>query len=80
MNKRGWRLAASTAFAVGSLVATDAFAAITVEVVSSRADLVSLLHRDAKILSTEYEDNDILVTAVVPESIAGRLAAFATSA
>ena len=42
----------------------------------SRADLVSLLHRDAKVLSTEYEDNDILVTAVVPESIAGRLAAF----
>ena len=44
-----------------------------------RADLVSLLHRDAKILSTEYEENDILVTAVVPDSIAGRLAPFLAS-
>jgi GTPase len=41
-----------------------------------RADLVSQLHRDAKILSTEYEDNDILVTAVVPAAIAGRLERF----
>ncbi len=43
-----------------------------------RADLVSQLHRDAKILSTDYEDNDILVTAVVPASIAGRLEGFLT--
>lgn len=42
----------------------------------SRADLVSTLHRDAKVLSTEYEGNDILVTAVVPAAIAGRLAPF----
>ncbi|WP_338289642.1 GTPase HflX [Luteolibacter sp. LG18] len=41
-----------------------------------RADLVSLLHRDAKVLSTDYEGNDILVTAVVPASIAGRLESF----
>ena len=41
-----------------------------------RADIVSLLHRDAKILSTVYEDNDILVTAVVPAAIAGRLESF----
>jgi GTPase len=42
-----------------------------------RADLVSLLHRDAKVLSTGYEGDDILVTAVVPAAIAGRLEAFA---
>ncbi|MEO0018748.1 MAG: GTPase HflX [Verrucomicrobiota bacterium] len=42
-----------------------------------RADLVSLLHREAKVLSTEYEDDDILVSAVVPAAIAGRLEAFA---
>ncbi|MCW1916234.1 GTPase HflX [Luteolibacter sp. GHJ8] len=42
----------------------------------SRADLIGVLHRDAKVLSTEYEDNDILVTAVVPASIAGRLEEF----
>ncbi|MGC4014248.1 MAG: GTPase HflX [Luteolibacter sp.] len=41
-----------------------------------RADLVSLLHRDAKVLTTDYEGNDILVTAVVPASIAGRLESF----
>ncbi|MBB5351932.1 GTP-binding protein HflX [Haloferula luteola] len=44
----------------------------------SRADLVGLLHRDAKILSTEYEGNNILVHAVVPPSIAGRLEEFLT--
>ncbi len=42
-----------------------------------RADLVSLLHREAKVLSTDYEGDDILVSAVVPAAIAGRLEAFA---
>jgi len=41
-----------------------------------RADLVSLLHREAKVLSTEYDGDDILVRAVVPPTIAGRLEAF----
>lgn len=44
-----------------------------------RADLVSLLHRDAKVISTEYEGDDILVRAVVPASIAGRLETFSLS-
>jgi GTPase len=43
-----------------------------------RADLVSLLHREAKVLSTDYEADDILVRAVVPPTIAGRLEEFAT--
>ena len=43
-----------------------------------RADLVSLLHREAKILSTHYEGDDILVSAVVPPTIAGRLLDFAS--
>lgn len=43
----------------------------------SRADVLGVLHRDAKVLSTDYEENDILVTAVVPASIAGRLEEFA---
>jgi GTP-binding protein HflX len=42
-----------------------------------RADLVGVLHRDAKVISTDYEENDILVTAVVPAAIAGRLEPFA---
>lgn len=42
-----------------------------------RADLVSLLHREAKVLSTDYDGDDILVSAVVPAAIAGRLESFA---
>ena len=42
-----------------------------------RADLVSLLHREAKVLSTAYENDDIIVSAVVPAAIAGRLEGFA---
>ena len=42
----------------------------------NRADLVSLLHREAKVLSTEYDGDDILVSAVVPAAIAGRLHLF----
>ena len=34
-------------------------------------------HREAKVLATEYEGDDIIVCAVVPALIAGRLAAFA---
>jgi GTP-binding protein HflX len=41
-----------------------------------RSDLVSLLHREAKVLSTNYEGDDILVRAVVPATIAGRLEEF----
>jgi GTP-binding protein HflX len=44
-----------------------------------RADLVGLLHREAKVLSTEYEGDDILVRAVVPPTIAGRLQEFANT-
>jgi GTP-binding protein HflX len=43
-----------------------------------RADLVSLIHREAKVISTDYEGDDILVRAVVPPAIAGRLQDFAT--
>lgn len=42
----------------------------------NRADLVSLLHRDAKVLSTDYDGDDILVSAVVPAAISGRLESF----
>jgi GTP-binding protein HflX len=45
----------------------------------TRGDVLNLLHRDAKVLSTSYEDNDILVEAIVPESIAGKLSGFSTS-
>jgi GTP-binding protein HflX len=44
-----------------------------------RSDLVSLLHRDAKVLSTAYDGDDILIAAVVPPAIAGRLESYATT-
>ena len=49
----------------------------TYRIPQHRADLVSLLHREAKVLSTEYENDDIIVGAVVPAAIAGRLEGFA---
>ncbi|MGD7652932.1 MAG: GTPase HflX [Verrucomicrobiales bacterium] len=42
-----------------------------------RGDLVSLLHREAKVLSTNYEGDDIIIQAVVPAVVAGRLEPFA---
>lgn len=41
-----------------------------------RGDLLNLLHSDAKVLSTDYEMNDILVSAIVPAAIAGRLESY----
>ncbi len=41
-----------------------------------RGDIIGLLHREAKILSTDYLANDILITAVVPNHLAGPLEAF----
>jgi len=42
----------------------------------NRGDILNLLHSDAKVLSTDYEQNDVLVSAVVPSDIAGKLAEF----
>lgn len=41
-----------------------------------RGDLLNLLHKDAKVISTEYDENDIIVTAIVPANIAGKLNPF----
>jgi GTP-binding protein HflX len=41
-----------------------------------RADLVSLLHREGKVVATAYEGDDVLVTAVVPATVGGKLAPF----
>lgn len=38
-----------------------------------RADLVSLLHREGKVLSTDYDDDAVIVSAVIPAALAGRL-------
>lgn len=43
----------------------------------TRGDLINILHRDAKVLSTDYQGEEIRIRAVVPPSIAGRLEHFA---
>lgn len=57
-------------------VLADRVRSLCYRIPQQRADLVGLLHRDAKVLSTDYEENDILVRAVVPATIAGRLQPF----
>jgi GTP-binding protein HflX len=42
----------------------------------SRGDLAGLLHREAKVLDTEYDGNDVIIKAVVPASVAGKLRGF----
>lgn len=48
----------------------------TYRIPQSRGDLSGLLHRDAKVLEMEYDGNDVIVRAVVPASIAGKLESF----
>lgn len=45
----------------------------------SRGELLHLLHSEAKILATEYEGQDVLLTAVVNHEISGRLRDFHVS-
>jgi GTP-binding protein HflX len=49
---------------------------ISFRIPQARADAVGLLHQEGKVLSVEYEGNDILVTAVAPAALAGRLTKF----
>jgi GTP-binding protein HflX len=48
----------------------------TYRIPQSRGDLAGMLHRDAKVLETDYEGNDVVIKAIVPASIVGRLADF----
>ena len=41
-----------------------------------RGDLVNLLHREAKVLSSDYQAKEVLITALVPAQVAGRLEEF----
>eukprot|EP00112_Aurelia_sp_Birch-Aquarium-sp1_P006480 Seg17157.1 transcript_id=Seg17157.1/GoldUCD/mRNA.D3Y31 product="GTPase HflX" protein_id=Seg17157.1/GoldUCD/D3Y31 len=49
----------------------------TYRIPQSQAHHMSLLHSEAKVISTEYEGNDILIIAIVPAAISGRLEQFA---
>ena len=54
----------------------DRVQTLTYRIPQSRGDIPGMLHREAKVLSTEYDGNDVILEAVVPASIAGRIAEF----
>lgn len=45
----------------------------------ARQDLVALLHREGKILKEEYDGNDVLLTAIVPNALRYQFTPFADS-
>lgn len=45
----------------------------------SRADIVSIMHRDGKVLETEYEGNNILVKATIPVAMYNKLTPWLSS-
>lgn len=47
----------------------DRVSRLQLRIPQSRQDLIAMLHRDAKILETNYEGNDVLLTAIVPHTI-----------
>jgi len=54
----------------------DRVQTLTYRIPQSRGDIPGLLHREAKVLSTEYDGNDMILEAVVPASISGKIAEF----
>jgi GTPase len=55
---------------------TDRVKRQTYRIPQSRGDLTGLIHREGKVLETEYEGNDVLLTAIVPKALEGQLAEF----
>ncbi len=66
----------------------DALMAACVEMLSHRVDrqtyriplaesrLIAIMHRDGKVLSTEYEGNDAIVEAILPREFASRISSY----
>ncbi|MGY8691238.1 MAG: hypothetical protein ACKVHP_26295, partial [Verrucomicrobiales bacterium] len=46
----------------------------------SRHDLIARLHREAKVISSDYEGNDVLLQVVVPKAMENLLAEFVEDA
>jgi len=55
----------------------DRVARMTLRLPQTRQDLIALLHREAKVLSTEYDGNDVLVSAIVSHLIRHRFEPYA---
>lgn len=57
----------------------DRVARITLRIPQARQDLVALLHREAKILTTVYEGNDVILTAILPHLLRHKFQEFSIS-
>ncbi|MEM6914996.1 MAG: GTPase HflX [Verrucomicrobiota bacterium] len=57
----------------------DRVARLTLRIPQARQDLVALLHREAKVLATDYEGNDVILNAIVPHIIRHRVEEFAAN-
>jgi len=65
-----------TLLAKCSEMLVDRVTTLTYRIPQSRGDIPGLLHRDAKVLTTEYDGNDMVLTAIVPAAVAGKIAEF----
>lgn len=54
----------------------DRVCRLDLRIPQSRQDLVALLHREAKIMKTDYDGNDILLRAIVPHALRHRFHEF----
>jgi len=55
---------------------SDRVVRLNFRIPQARGDISGLIHREGKVISTDYEGNDVLLTAVVPKDLAGRIADF----
>ena len=57
----------------------DRVARLTLRIPQSRQDVVALLHREAKILTTDYEGNDVVLSAIIPHLIRHKVDEFSVT-
>ena len=58
---------------------SDRVTRLNFRIPQARGDISGLIHREGKVISTDYEGNDVLLTAVVPKDLEGRLAEYVAS-
>ena len=78
----------SLSMSVKENAGVDALLAACVEMLSHRVErqtyriplaesrIIAIMHRDGKVLNTEYEGNDALVEAILPKEFAARLESY----
>ncbi len=55
---------------------SDRVVRLNFRIPQARGDISGLIHREGKVISTDYEGNDVLLTAVVSKDLVGRVAEF----